>query len=92
MIASIVEVEVKCLFYDKSVVCTSVLLPDKYDYIELLCADVSVGYVMQSFILCHNPPNFTLMLLSELCECLELLCNVDYVYTIFGDFNMPNIV
>ena len=81
-----------CLFYDKSVVCTSVLLPDKYGHIELLYVDVSIGCVMQRFILCYNPPNFTLMLLFELCECLELLCNVDYVCTIIGDFNMPNIV
>ena len=68
------------------------MLPDKYSFLELLCVDFLVGCVMQRFVLCYNPPNFTIILLPELCECLELLCNVDYVCTIFGDFNMPNIV
>ena len=37
MIVQLVEVELGvCLFYDKSVVCTSVLLPDKHDHLESL--------------------------------------------------------
>ena len=48
---------------------------------------------MQRFILCCNVPNFTpMLLLSELCECLELLCNVDYACEIVSDFNMSNVV
>jgi hypothetical protein len=81
-----------CIFYNSTVNCVKVNLLDKYSHLELLCADVYFGRVKQRFILCYNPPAVDAAYVCDLCECLDNLCNIDYVFTIVGDFNMPNIV
>ena len=81
-----------CLFYDNTVSCIKVSVPNKFSHLELLYVDVLISRVKQHFILRYNPPGFTSEVLNDLCGCLEVLCDIDYVSSIIDGFNMPDIV
>ena len=80
-----------CIIYDNSLCCTQVVLPPKYIHLEVLCVDVTVKCDVQRFILCYNPPSYTAESMADLCACLAILCDVDYVCTVVGDFNLPMV-
>jgi hypothetical protein len=81
-----------CLFYDDSVSCIQICVPAMFAHLELLCVDIHKGSVKQRFILVYNPPASSISYISDLCSCLDILCDIDYVCTIVGDFNMPDIM
>ena len=80
-----------CVIYDNSLCCTQVVLPPKYIHLEVLCVDVTLKCDVQRFILCYNPPSYTAESMADLCACLAILCDVDYVCTVVGDFNLPMV-
>ena len=80
-----------CVIYDNLLCCTQVVLPPKYFHLEFICIDVNVKGDVQRFILCYNPPSYTAESMADLCACLAILCDVDYVCTLVGDFNLPMV-
>ena len=46
----------------------------------------------QRFILVYCPPTVSCAYINDLSTCLDLSCDIDYVYTIVGDFNMLDIL
>ena len=81
-----------CLFYNNCINCVKVCIPDRFNHLEILCVDVFLDSTKQRFILVYYPPASPINVMSDLCSCLEFLCDVSYGVTINGDFNMPDIV
>jgi hypothetical protein len=50
-----------CLFYDDTVNCVQIGIPEQFVNLELLCVDVFVGLSKQRFILCYNPPQVLIL-------------------------------
>ena len=81
-----------CLFCNYSINCIQVTLPSHLSYLELLCVNLFYYNHKQRFILVYCLPTISCAYINDLRTFLDLLCDIDYVYTIVGNFNMPDIL
>ena len=56
----------------------------------MLCFDVLINNFKQQFICVYRSPNASKQISESLLRCLDSLCDIDYVFTICTDFNLPN--
>ena len=80
-----------CAFikYGYSYICIS--LPQEFLHLEVLCFDLLCIDFKHRFICVYIPPNYDLLQTRDLTECLNVLCDIDHVVTICGDFNFREI-
>ena len=65
-------------------------IPPEYDLHEIICCDVLIDNFKQQFICLYKTPNASKHISESLLRCLDSLCDIDYVFTICTDFNVPN--
>ena len=78
-----------CAFISKKLIYFHVQLPQQY--LEVLCTDILFNNYKHRFICVYRPPSYYAKLTCDLINCLNFLCNVNFIVTICGDFNFPNI-
>ena len=77
--------------YIKKLIYFHVQLPQQYLHLEVLCIDILCNNYKHRFICVYRPPSYDAKLTCDLTNCLNFLCNVNFIVTICGDFNFPNI-
>ena len=82
------------LVNNKNCQCTMVQVPDDFFKVELLCFDLHCISVKYRFIVIYRPPYIdddAVNYINSVCECIDLLSQVDASVIICGDFNFPDI-
>ena len=78
-------------FLSKKLIYFHVQLPQQYLHLEVLCIDILCNNYKHRFIRFYRPPSYDAKLTCDLINCLNFLCNVNFIVTICGDFNFTNI-
>jgi hypothetical protein len=80
-----------CLFIKKNYHFIIVPVPIEFSDLEILCVDVLCNNFRHRFICVYRPPVHNVHLMESITMFLNHLCDVNFVCTICGNFNMPNI-
>ena len=78
-------------FIKKKLIYFHVQLPQQYLHSEVLCIDILCNNYKHRFICVNRPHSYDAKLTCDLINCSNFLCNVNFIVTICGDFNFPNI-
>ena len=80
-----------CVFISKGLIYFHVQLPQQYLHLELLCIDILCNYYKHRLICVYRPPSYDAKQTCDLIDCLNFLCEVNFIVTVCDDFNFPNI-
>ena len=80
-----------CAIYKSEYKCLLVDMPAKFANLEMLCFDMYYNNCKHRYIVVYRPPSASIEITRDIFACLDLLCNINYKFTICGDFNMPHI-
>ena len=79
-----------CAFIRNVFSFTQVNIPTEFDLHELLCFDVLIDNFKQRFTCVYRLSNASKQISERLFRCLDSFCDIDYVFTLSTDFNLPN--
>lgn len=79
-----------CAFIKKAHNYVHIPLPQEFSHLEMLCTDIICNNFKHRYISVYRPPIYDLHQTCELFNCLNMLCDVNHVVSINGDFNFPN--